>query len=108
MPHPQQPELRRSDKGAGTPEDGRSLKATEPDTGGGRPHGTDRGDKGGGEGGELVRQPRPAGPPGADSPFVAQTSARGTAPRSVSSRQCPAIRSAAEREGGIRAVIHRE
>ncbi|WP_189888103.1 hypothetical protein [Streptomyces xantholiticus] len=62
MPDPQQPELRRSDKGAGTPEDSQSLKAEERDKGGGRPHGTDRGHKGGGEGGGTPPDQQPNHP----------------------------------------------
>ncbi|MGW4151176.1 hypothetical protein [Streptomyces albogriseolus] len=52
MSNPQQPELRRSDKGAATPQDSEARKASQPGRGaGGRAHGTDRGDKGGGRGG---------------------------------------------------------
>ncbi|MFE6222482.1 MULTISPECIES: hypothetical protein [unclassified Streptomyces] len=53
MGNPQQPEQRRSGKGAGTPQDSASLKAGQgprPQRGG-RPHGTDKGGRGGGEGG---------------------------------------------------------
>lgn len=42
------------------------------------------------------------------APSLSQTSTRGTAPSSFSSRRCPAIKSPADLEGSIRAVIHRE
>ncbi|MFC8582996.1 hypothetical protein ACFUGD_00165 [Streptomyces sp. NPDC057217] len=62
MPNPQQPELRRSDKGAGTPEDSQARKAAEADGNGGRAHGTDRGDKGGGKGGGTPPEQQPDHP----------------------------------------------
>ncbi|MFE3037865.1 hypothetical protein ACFXKY_40190 [Streptomyces canus] len=62
MPNPQQPELRRSDKGAGTPEDSQSRKAREVAHEGGRAHGTDRGDKGGGRGGGTPPEQQPDHP----------------------------------------------
>ncbi|MGW7265180.1 hypothetical protein [Streptomyces sp. NPDC054842] len=62
MPDPQQPELRRSDKGGATPEDSQSLKASQPSKGGGRAKGTDRGDKGGGEGGGTPPDQQPDHP----------------------------------------------
>ncbi|MFH9010818.1 hypothetical protein ACH4C6_05540 [Streptomyces sp. NPDC017943] len=63
MPNPQQPELRRNDKGAATPEDSRQMKAAQPDgTGGGTPHGTDKGEKGGGEGGGVPPAQQPDHP----------------------------------------------
>ncbi|KUH40533.1 MULTISPECIES: hypothetical protein [Streptomyces] len=62
MPNPQQPELRRNDKGAGTPEDSQALKAAEPTGGGGRAHGTDRGNKGGGKGGGTPPEQQPDHP----------------------------------------------
>ncbi|MGW7053969.1 hypothetical protein [Streptomyces sp. NPDC054887] len=52
MSNPQQPEQRRSDKGGATPQDSAELKAGQPGTGGSKhAHGTDKGNKGGGEGG---------------------------------------------------------
>ncbi|MET7455185.1 hypothetical protein ABZT03_25470 [Streptomyces sp. NPDC005574] len=51
MPDPRQPELRRTDRGAATPEDSQSLTAAQPAEGGGRAKGNDRGDKGGDKGG---------------------------------------------------------
>ncbi|MEV7784595.1 hypothetical protein AB0O72_04230 [Streptomyces sp. NPDC088106] len=64
MSNPQQPELRRSDKGAGTPQDSRSRKAAQPDQegGGGHAHGTDRGNKGGGKGGGTPPEQQPDHP----------------------------------------------
>ncbi|MBT3153886.1 hypothetical protein HTV45_23950 [Streptomyces sp. CHD11] len=62
MPNPQQPEVRRSGKGAGTPQDSRELKASEKTGSGGRAHGTDRGDKGGGEGGGTPPDQQPDHP----------------------------------------------
>ncbi|MEV7673190.1 hypothetical protein [Streptomyces sp. NPDC088752] len=62
MPNPQQPELRRSDKGAGTPEDSQARKAAEDGGSGGRAHGTDRGDKGGGKGGDTPPEQQPDHP----------------------------------------------
>ncbi len=51
MSHSQQPELRRSDKGVGTPQDSQARKAAEPTVSGGRAHGTDRGKMAVGKGG---------------------------------------------------------
>lgn len=63
MPNPQQPELRRNDKGAAIPEDSRRTKAAEGDGGaGGHPHGTDKGAKGGGEGGGVPPAQQPDHP----------------------------------------------
>ncbi|MFH8291977.1 hypothetical protein [Streptomyces sp. NPDC018059] len=62
MSNPQQPELRRSDKGAGTPQDSQARKAAQPAKGGGHPHGTDRGDKGGGKGGGTPPEQQPDHP----------------------------------------------
>ena len=59
MANPQQPELRRSAKGA-TTEDSADLKAGAGPAGG-QPHGTDQGAKGGGEGGGV--------PPDQQSPY---------------------------------------
>ncbi|MFI8825069.1 hypothetical protein [Streptomyces sp. NPDC053431] len=56
MSNPQQPEQRRSGKGAATPQDMASLKAAESREtrrGRGKPHGTDKGERGGGEGGGV-------------------------------------------------------
>jgi len=64
MSNPQQPEIRRSDKGASTPQDSQELKASQESEGGAgaRAHGTDRGDKGGGEGGGTPPAQRPEHP----------------------------------------------
>ncbi|MEU0060600.1 hypothetical protein [Streptomyces sp. NPDC006334] len=63
MPNPQQPEIRRDDKGAATPEDSRRLKASQAGGGAsGHPHGTDKGDKGGGEGGGVPPAQQPDHP----------------------------------------------
>ncbi|WP_328483978.1 hypothetical protein OHS71_38665 [Streptomyces sp. NBC_00377] len=62
MSNPQQPELRRSDKGASTPQDSRELKASQDSGGETCAHGTDRGDKGGGEGGGTPPSQRPDHP----------------------------------------------
>lgn len=62
MSNPQQPELRRSDKGAATPQDSQARKAAQPAEGGGRAHGTDRGDKGGGKGGGTPPEQQPDHP----------------------------------------------
>lgn len=62
MSNPQQPEMRRSDKGAGTPQDSRELKASQDSQHGAPAHGTDRGDKGGGEGGGTPPAQRPDHP----------------------------------------------
>lgn len=53
MSNPQQPEQRRSDKGGSTPQDSAEMKARQRDrvSGGKRAHGTDKGHRGGGEGG---------------------------------------------------------
>jgi hypothetical protein len=61
MPNPQQPELRRSDKGASTPEDSRNLKAAQPKQSGDGAHGTDRGKKGG-QGGSTPPDQQPDHP----------------------------------------------
>jgi hypothetical protein len=53
MSNPQQPEQRRSDKGGATPQDSAELKARETDEKAGHAHGTDKGEKGGGEGGGV-------------------------------------------------------
>ncbi|MEV7075770.1 hypothetical protein [Streptomyces sp. NPDC093990] len=62
MSNPQQPELRRSDKGAGTPQDSQSRKAAQAAHEGGHAHGTDRGDKGGGRGGGTPPEQKPDHP----------------------------------------------
>ncbi|MFI8303869.1 hypothetical protein ACIF80_10495 [Streptomyces sp. NPDC085927] len=62
MSNPQQPEMRRSDKGASTPQDSRELKASQESQHGTPAHGTDRGDKGGGEGGGTPPAQRPDHP----------------------------------------------
>ncbi|MBT2675253.1 hypothetical protein [Streptomyces sp. SD31] len=53
MSNPQQPEQRRSAKGGATPQDSAELKARQSRAEGGQAHGTDKGDKGGGEGGGV-------------------------------------------------------
>lgn len=53
MSNPQQPEQRRSEKGGATPQNVAELKARQTEAKGGRAHGTDKGDKGGGEGGGV-------------------------------------------------------
>lgn len=53
MSNPQQPEQRRSQKGGATPQQSGELKARQAEAKGGRAHGTDKGDKGGGEGGGV-------------------------------------------------------
>ncbi|PKW06000.1 hypothetical protein SAMN05428944_6959 [Streptomyces sp. 1222.5] len=60
---PQQPEQRRRDKG-GAPQDSGRLKAGQPtDRGpGGHPHGSDKGRKGGGEGGGVPPAQKPEHP----------------------------------------------
>ncbi|GGR65175.1 hypothetical protein [Streptomyces roseolus] len=68
MGNPQQPEQRRSGRGAGTPQDSASLKADEakePRRSRGRPHGTDKGERGGGEGGGTPPDQREAPEAGA-------------------------------------------
>ncbi|MFC8429517.1 hypothetical protein [Streptomyces sp. NPDC057253] len=62
MSNPQQPEQRRSDKGSGTPQDSAELKAREGRARGGHAHGTDKGDKGGGEGGGVPPEQQPHHP----------------------------------------------
>ncbi|MEU9102204.1 hypothetical protein [Streptomyces hundungensis] len=62
MSNPQQPEVRRSDKGAGTPQDSQARKAAQPGKSGGHAHGTDRGAKGGGKGGGVPEEQRPDHP----------------------------------------------
>ncbi|MDT6982772.1 hypothetical protein ACFSUJ_26440 [Streptomyces lusitanus] len=63
MSNPQQPELRRSDKGAATPQDSEARKASQPGRGaGGHDHGTDRGNKGGGRGGGKPPEQQPDHP----------------------------------------------
>ncbi|MEU3416638.1 hypothetical protein ABZ760_36320 [Streptomyces sp. NPDC006658] len=61
MSNPQQPEQRRSDKGGGTPQDSGELKAGRR-AGGVRPHGSDKGGKGGGEGGGVPPAQQPDHP----------------------------------------------
>lgn len=65
MSSPQQPEARRSERGGATPQDSRELKAQAPREEAarkGRPHGTDKGHKGGGEGGAVPPEQRPDHP----------------------------------------------
>lgn len=60
MVKPQQPELRRSDLGE-TSQDAQEIRANSQAPQGGNPHGTDKGNKGGGEGGGV--------PPDQQSPY---------------------------------------
>ncbi|WP_251092020.1 hypothetical protein [Streptomyces sp. Caat 7-52] len=64
MSNPQEPEQRRSDKGGATPQDSGELKARQrPGHGAGaRPHGSDKGAKGGGEGGGVPPAQQPDHP----------------------------------------------
>ncbi|MFE0733777.1 hypothetical protein [Streptomyces sp. NPDC058855] len=65
MSNPQQPEARRSGRGGATPQNSREVKADEAGRETARPgraHGTDRGDKGGGEGGGVPPDQRPEHP----------------------------------------------
>ncbi|MEV0253905.1 hypothetical protein AB0H82_06450 [Streptomyces sp. NPDC050732] len=65
MSNPQQPDQRRSDKGAATPQDSAELKARQPGTSrraGAHAHGTDKGGKGGGRGGGTPPEERPNHP----------------------------------------------
>ncbi|MCG7207220.1 hypothetical protein [Streptomyces arenae] len=63
MSNPQQPEQRRSRKGGATPQDSGELKARQTeDTGEGHAHGTDKGARGGGEGGGVPPDQRPDHP----------------------------------------------
>ncbi|MFH8469960.1 hypothetical protein [Streptomyces sp. NPDC017991] len=63
MSNPQQPEVRRSDKGAATPQDSQARKAAQRTRGnGGHAQGTDRGEKGGGEGGGTPPEQQPDHP----------------------------------------------
>jgi hypothetical protein len=63
MSNPQQPEQRRSRKGGATPQRSGELKARQAeDTDGGHAHGTDKGNKGGGEGGKVPPDQRPDHP----------------------------------------------
>lgn len=62
MSNPQQPELRRSGKGE-TVEGSEELRASgSAGPGGARPHGTDKGSKGGGEGGGVPPAQQPPYP----------------------------------------------
>ncbi|MWA08314.1 hypothetical protein E5671_03805 [Streptomyces sp. BA2] len=65
MPNPQQPEQRRSDKGAATPQDSAERKARQPGrpgSAGAHAHGPDKGSKGGGPGGGTPPGERPDHP----------------------------------------------
>ncbi|MGW0121232.1 hypothetical protein [Streptomyces sp. NPDC003327] len=64
MSNPQQPEARRSGRGAATPQESQELKsrAAREETTKGHPHGTDKGGKGGGEGGAVPPEQRPDHP----------------------------------------------
>lgn len=60
MTKPQQPELRRSGKGATDQDSAKTKIADQPNPG--RPHGRDRGSKGGGSGGGVPDGQRPPHP----------------------------------------------
>ncbi|MEV6752985.1 hypothetical protein [Streptomyces sp. NPDC051214] len=65
MSNPQQPEVRRSGKGAATPQESGEKRASQPRTAqgkGGEAHGTDRGAKGGGKGGGTPPEQAPDHP----------------------------------------------
>ncbi|WP_093802783.1 hypothetical protein [Streptomyces sp. Wb2n-11] len=66
MSNPQQPEQRRSDKGGATPQDSAELKAGQSGSAGSHgskhAHGTDKGNKGGGEGGGTPPDQQPDHP----------------------------------------------
>ncbi|WP_282695320.1 hypothetical protein [Streptomyces sp. CC208A] len=64
MPDPQQPEARRSGRGGATPQESGETKAREAprDALKGRPHGSDKGRRGGGEGGDVPPGQRPDHP----------------------------------------------
>ncbi|MEV6114542.1 ANTAR domain-containing protein [Streptomyces sp. NPDC052109] len=64
MSNPQQPEQRRSDKGGATPQDSGELKARQAAArrADDRAHGSDKGEKGGGEGGGVPPAQRPDHP----------------------------------------------
>ncbi|NED12995.1 hypothetical protein [Streptomyces sp. SID9124] len=66
MSNPQQPEQRRSDKGGATPQDSARTKAAQKDPArpgaGKHAHGTDKGHKGGGEGGATPPEQQPDHP----------------------------------------------
>ncbi|GAA3001261.1 hypothetical protein [Streptosporangium longisporum] len=61
MTQPQQPELRRSGKGGSSDEELDVVPESPSNHAGGQPHGTDKGSKGGGEGGGV--------PPEQQSPY---------------------------------------
>ena len=60
MTKPQQPEIRRSGRGATDQDSAKTKIADHPNAG--RPHGTDRGSKGGGHGGGVPEGQRPPHP----------------------------------------------
>jgi len=66
MSNPQQPQQRRSDKGAATPQDSAELKARQSASGrqggGKHEHGTDKGNRAGGEGGGVPPDQQPEHP----------------------------------------------
>ncbi|WP_329249786.1 hypothetical protein [Streptomyces canus] len=62
MSNPQQPEQRRSQKGGSTPQQSGELKTRQTGPEGGRAHGTDKGDKGGGKGGGVPPEQQPEHP----------------------------------------------
>ncbi|MGW0706341.1 hypothetical protein ACWD4G_10305 [Streptomyces sp. NPDC002643] len=62
MSHPQQPEQRRGHKGGATPQHSGEHKAGQDRLRAGHAHGTDKGDKGGGEGGGVPPDQRPEHP----------------------------------------------
>lgn len=63
MPNPQQPELRRSAKGATTQDSTEvNLDASSTPGAGGHAHGTDKGNRGGGRGGGVPPEQQPDHP----------------------------------------------
>jgi hypothetical protein len=60
MTKPQQPEIRRSGRGATDQDSAKTKVADQPNAG--RPHGTDKGSKGGGHGGGVPDGQRPPHP----------------------------------------------
>ncbi|MEI5528179.1 hypothetical protein WB401_45005 [Streptomyces brasiliscabiei] len=62
MSDPQQPEQRRSHKGGATPQHSAEIKAGQDRTRSGHAQGTDKGARGGGEGGVVPPDQRPDHP----------------------------------------------
>ncbi|GII03043.1 hypothetical protein [Planobispora takensis] len=64
MPEPQQPELRRSERGGTSDKDNTGISQSRSSKGrsAGRPHGTDKGHRGGGKGGGVPPDQQPPHP----------------------------------------------